>query len=941
MLRLSGRLNNDAAGVVKKLAANENSRKVQLFPSTSPLCPTSLLLLNTQSLRYGERSHREMRQKNYFHDPFFGLKGLDPRPTSVATEIVDTEWDEEDEDIDIVSEIEDDDPDSPRISLNSSGQPSVTTLSSYEEAQTPRSSRAREVYPFSFDNAKPVQGPRGPHLFRASTTSSFEFQETLSLSPITPKTARPFEADHRFPLTYEPPPPRSRNSPFQFTHEKLDPGNLVLWSPEKVAQWMLNAGIEVPVAEKFVENDINGAILITLKFEDLKELSIQSFGVRTKVWEEIHKLRDSEAAAALSPRPETPIEDEESKEVRRERRRERKEEEEEELEGGAVERSQSVKRSKSLKRGQSKKKPAHEDIISPLESVSIVGIEQMMPKPHHCSKGENCKKYQRQQRMIEAFKRDHPFVDLEQGGIIMVAGDPGNPATAPALNRPSSTEALRPMSDAVPSVVASSDVLGPGMAPFQYLQEAALRNLQTRDPQDNVRQFLDFQHQEGDSACTSEVPPTPPFEILPTAAAAAARATPHEGLRALPKLSIPGQQQQQQQTSLQRHSQQLRGIANHSTPQPSQYPQRMDRAEAKSPELHNAPYRFGTPFSDMDVPLTAVPLGPVARDASQSVPPDMNYRAGPMISRSQSRSSRRPSFQIMAPVEEDSITTPIARQGHRYTRSNFNTISPRSGSSPKVPSRPQQPLQAPPRPQYPWSPPSTRTAFERTLPSSTSTSALSPPTVKDAEGITYQGPVKKRKTRMLRHEWHDQYATLKGTRLALHQNVETARQQHHHHHNAQHKHSALEYIDIDDYAIACSSLSTGSKLNAAFKAMSISRSKNSNNAADPDSVAAFSFQLIPQDPSALLKGAAGRLRKRESQSQSQSQSVGAGPPTTTTTTTTSPPGFEGAVNGTGKTHHFAVKSRDERIDWMRELMLAKALRQKGEGFEVSVNGNMI
>lgn len=57
-----------------------------------------------------------MRQKSHFHDPFFGLKGLDPRPTSVATEIVDTEWDEED---DIVSEIEDDDPNSPRISLNS------------------------------------------------------------------------------------------------------------------------------------------------------------------------------------------------------------------------------------------------------------------------------------------------------------------------------------------------------------------------------------------------------------------------------------------------------------------------------------------------------------------------------------------------------------------------------------------------------------------------------------------------------------------------------------------------------------------------------------------------------------------------------------------------------------------------------------------------------
>ncbi|XDG10080.1 hypothetical protein ABKA04_009695 [Annulohypoxylon sp. FPYF3050] len=851
-----------------------------------------------------ERSRREMRQKNTFHDPFFGLKGLDPRPTSIATEIVDTEWDEEE---DTISEIEDDDPDSPRISLNSSGQPSVTTLSSYEEAQTPRSSRAREVYPFDFDS-KPVEGPRGPHLFRASTTSSFnsfEYQSTLTLSPVTPKTARPFEADHRFPLTYEPPPPKARNSPFQFTHEKLNPGELSLWSPEKVAQWMLNAGIEIPVAEKFVENDINGAILITLKFEDLKELSIQSFGVRTKVWEEIHVLRDSKAAAeaaAASPRPETPIEDEEAKEVRRERRRERKEE------PNGAPRDESAKRSRSVKRNPSRRKPAHEDIISPLESVSIVGIEQMMPKPHHCSKGENCSKYKRQQRMIEAFKKDHPFVDIEQGGIIMIAGDPGNPETAPAINRPSSTEALRPMSDAVPSVIASSDVLGPGMPPFQYLQEAALRNLQMRDPQDNVRQFLNFQHQHGDESSSAEVPPTPPFEVpaIGTATTTPSPRTPHEGLRALPKLAIPGQQTNpvQQQLQAQRHSQQLRSA--NQTPQPSHYPQRMDRVEALSPDLHNAPYRFGTPFSDMDVPLTAVPLGPVARDASQSVPPDMNYRAAPQISRSQSRASRRPSFQVMAPVEEDS-TTPVARvYGHRYTHS----VSPKTSSPPKIPSR-QQPLQAPPRPQYPWSPPSTRTAFERSMGPIATQAA--PSAVKDAEGITYAGPVKKRKTRMLRHEWHDHYATLKGTRLALHKDAET-------------RSRALEYIDIDDYAIACSSLSTGSKLNAAFKAMSITRSKNAS-AADPDSVAAFSFQLIPQND--VSKALGGRLRKRES------QSIGAGP------LMPSPPGIEGAANGTGKTHHFAVRSRDERIDWMRELMLAKALKQKGEGFEVSVNGNMI
>ncbi|CAJ2501055.1 Uu.00g039080.m01.CDS01 [Anthostomella pinea] len=823
-----------------------------------------------------ERMHNEMRQKSRLHDPFFGLKGLEPRPTSIATEIVDTDWDEED----MVSEIEeDDDINSPRVSLNSSGQQSATTLSSYDEAHTPRSSRTREAYPFEYEPAKPVEGPRGPHLFRSSTTSSsnsFYYQEALSLSPITPKTARPYECDLRYPLTYDP-LPRSRTSPYQFTHEKLEPTELAMWSPHKVAQWMLNAGIELPAAEKFVENDINGAILITLKFEDLRELHIQSFGVRTKVWEEIHVLRDRKE---MSPRPDTPIEDEESKEVRRERRRVEKEE------TGEFERCPSLKRSKSLKRSQSRRKPSHEDIISPMESVSIVGIEQMMPKPHHCSKGENCSKYRRQQRMIEAFKKDHPFVDTDQGGIIMVAGNPGNPETAPAINRPSSTEALRPFSEAVPSVVASSDVLGPGIPALQYLQEAALRNLQTQDPQDNVRQFLDFQHQQPDeSGCSSEAPPTPHFEVYPGVQA------PHERLRALPKLAIPGQQQHAQ-----RQSSQQPGPSNLRN---SFVPYRMDRAEALSPDLQTpvGPYRFGTPFSDMDIPLTAVPLGPIARDASQSVPPDMGYHAAPVNRINPSRASHRPSLQIMAPVvEDDASTTPIART---TPKPPSPSLALRFSPPPRVPTRPQHPLQAPPRAQYPWS--------------SAAQALQAQPNAVVAEGVAYQGPVKKRKTRMLRHEWHDQYAVLKGTQLALHKDAAAAGA----------RERSLEYIDIDDYAIACSSLNSTSRLNAAFKAMSISRSKQAGVSAD-DSVAAFSFQLIPQD----LQGVGARLRNHRR----ESRSIGSGPLTG---------GLEGGFNGTGKTHHFAVKSRDERIDWMRELMLAKALKQKGEGFEVSVNGNMI
>ncbi|KAK6205793.1 DNA-binding transcriptional regulator ume6 [Pestalotiopsis sp. IQ-011] len=818
-----------------------------------------------------------MQQRSRTHDSFFGMKGPEPRPSSIATEIVDTDWDEDE----IISDIEEEeDPNSPRLSLNSSGQQSVTTLSSYEEVQTPRSSRARNGFPFEFD-FKQVEGPRGPHLFRMSSTStqSFEIQDALSLSPITPKAPRPVETEFRFQLAQEPVPQRSRSAPIQFSRENLDQYDLPEWSPEMVAQWMLNADVEASVAEKFIENDINGEILITLKSEDMKELGISSFGMRTAVWNHICELIKSKPE---SPRPETPIEDEECKEVRRERRKlERCEEED-----------------VRPRRGHSKRrlnKPSHEDIISPLESVSIVGIEQVMPKPHKCSKGENCKTYRRQQRMIDQFMKEHPFADTN-GGRILVAGDPGNAATAPALNRQPSTEALRPMSDAVPSVVASSDVLGPGagMGPFQYLQEATLRNVQHRDPQDNVRQFLEFQQ---GATNAGEVPPTPPFELYPQTKA------PHEGLRSLPKLSIPGAPQtasQQQRPSNLRQS---------------WVPYAMDRAEALSPDLATpvAPYRFGSPFSEMDVPVTSVPIGPVARDASQSVPPDMSYRAGPITAvpvRSMSRASRRPSFQVMAPLQENSATSPTARVASPTSPSSKRSSLQRSPPKASSAARPgqQKPLQAPPRAQYPWSTNQHANLFG-SLDGAVSGQSPHP---RD-EGVTHQGPVRKRKTKMLRHEWHDQYATLKGTRLAIHKDAVT-------------RDRTLEYVDIDDYAIACSTLASGGKLNAAFKAMSISRADKNGAGNKDDPVAAFSFQLIPQGRDAF----GARLKKRES------IGSGAGP----LSAGGAAPASEG-VNGTGKTHHFAVKSRDERIDWMRELMLAKALRQKGEGFEVSVNGNMI
>ncbi|KAK3310589.1 uncharacterized protein B0T15DRAFT_489262 [Chaetomium strumarium] len=850
-----------------------------------------------------ERPRQEMQEKTRPREVFFSAARVKDRPYSVYTEFMESDTEiehgDDQEDSDVYSEFGDlegieDGECSPRISIGSSGQPSFTTLSTYDEVQTPRSLRHRP-FPFEPESKQQIEGPRGPHLFRSSLASeqSIELQHALSLSPITPKEPHMMDFHLQNVHLTNLPKKRRNTGPFQFTDEELDTSDLPSWTPEKVAQQMLNAGVELSAAERFVENDINGAILVTLKFEDLKELGIPSFGVRTAIWDEIHKMRNLKKP---EPMPETPIEDEPDKAVKRELRRQ---------ESNASGRKQ-------------KPRLKVNDVISPLESVSIVGIEQVLPKPHHCSKGENCPKWKRNKKLMEQFKKEHPFIN--DNGIIMIAGDPGNPETAEAIVP--SDEMFRPVSDAVPSVVASSDVMGPGnLPPLQYLQEATLRSIQARDPQENVRQFLDFQRPHLNAS--SEVPPTPPFEISPRGSQKA----PHSGLRSLPKLSIPSQPavappRREPQSAQARSARPVSKVI------PSF--REMSPSSDEATPTPTAPYRFGTPFSEMDIPVTVTEIPAPSRDFSQSVPPDMNYRHNPAPPRSMSRNTiRRPSFPVMPALDENSILSP-------GTQSSNRSFSNRVG---------QRPLQPPPRIQYPWTQ-TQRPTLEKAVPPALGTAAgttdaaanggvktvniggrLSPisdkPQFVDMTGgnaISYQGLMRKRKTKMLRHEWHEHFFKLRGTRLTMHKDAAAANMN-----------KTLEYIDIDDYAIACSGMASGSKLNAAFKAMHIRRGSDDAKSKD---VAAFSFQLIPQDG---VKGGV-KLKKRES---ALPGGLAGGAGMNGSNASLAAPAIDGAVNGTGKTHHFAVKSRDERIDWMRELMLAKARKQKGEGFEVSVNGNMI
>ncbi|RDA92644.1 hypothetical protein CP533_1438, partial [Ophiocordyceps camponoti-saundersi (nom. inval.)] len=813
-------------------------------------------------------------------------KAYSHRPVSVATEFVDSDWDEE-----IVSDAEDN---SPRVSLQSLklGQPSITTVSSYDEAPTPRSSTGGGGYIETLVDACPkqIQGPRGPHLFRSSTDPAFLDEEyTLSLSPLVPHHSydEPLEKLPERPVTLP------QGSPVQKVGSKLPSSSLASWTPEMVAQFMIDAGFDVSVADRFIENDINGEIVLTLKFEDLRELDISSFGIRTRVWHQIQSMRDSRPS---TPRPSTPIEDVPSREARKEAR--------------AASRAETELQRRQSSRQRHRRKPSagHDDGVMPTDPVSIIGIEQVVPKAHHCSKGEKCSKWKRQQRAIDEFQKAHPNVDVNAGGTVLIFGDAGNPETAKAMKAEQDFH-QRPLSDAVYSVAASSDVFGPsGRPPMQqyHLQEAALRDVRCRDAQDNVRQFLNFQYQQHNGG-VNEVPPTPPFVLVPSAAAVAS--SPHCGLRRLPKLSIPGKASSLRRPSL------AQLFPEQMSQGPSSSPCGGETSVSYSPDVVES-RRLASPFSELDVPVTVVQAGPVARNVSQSVPPDLGHRASPPSSgaghvRSQSRVSvRRPSFPVLPSLDEHKAVSSMASKSPR-AKTPSGKSSGRSSSA-------QQPLQAPPRFNYPWSPVDGTTAAERTLPPNhtTTTPTVQPNSQGDrsVEGISFQGPMRKRKMRLFRHEWQDAYFTIRGTRLNMHKDSREVDR-------------TLEYIDIDDYAIACSNLASSSKLSAAFKAMHLSSSSSSSwhSRGKSDPISAFSFQLIPQDKEAT----GSRLRKRES---SALNAAGGGESWSTD---------PAAVNGTGKTHHFAVKSREERIDWMRELMLAKALKQKGEGFEISVNGNMI
>jgi len=151
------------------------------------------------------------------------------------------------------------------------------------------------------------------------------------------------------------------------------------------------------------------------------------------------------------------------------------------------------------------------------------------------------------------------------------------------------------------------------------------------------------------------------------------------------------------------------------------------------------------------------------------------------------------------------------------------------------------------------------------------------------DSTTHVGWMQKRKNKILRHDWIRNHYRLAGTQLSMHTSA-----------LAEDK-KALATIDVDDYFVSCSNPGGNSKIAAALKALHISTPGKAPFETP------YGFQLVPAADKGKRAMAARDL----------------------------------------KTHHFAVAAKEERVDWMREVMLAKAMKQKNEGYSVTVNGQLM
>ena len=723
---------------------------------------------------------------------------------------------------------------------------------------------------------------------------------------------------------------------------KIEDEDIRNWSAQHVAAWMFNVGFENDIIEKFALHDINGAVLLDLKFEDLRDLDVASYGKRRQLWTEILDLR---AEGGYSPNNEKLLADIEKyytsdttlSRNSSERRR----------------RSEYQQRPLSMSHG-----PHQTDCsMEPEPTPQCSTKDELIPRPHRCSKGEKCSKWKQQKSMLEEVDKQHgPNTPPSESSRVF--GD----------FRPIS---LRPYSSESGGANASNVIcVNDDQRSIVELDSRSVYNT----PAPSIKE-LDTdptpRTQQPANAASADIP----RPLSPSLSTGLRPGHPPRGssLQGLPRLSIPPppiSPLRQASPSGLRSPRTLSPFQKTRSPMSPALPPtispvmlpsspttgfRRRSPSSESPSLkHPSPsfHRLRSPASESEL---AAPLSPPQQSANSaepvsaptrtnhtlrpaasldSVPKRRDFAPLPTVRESHGTSSpKTPRTKNTKPLLSKPlpVTPPQSTHGSRTSSETHISSSPDPSSTRTTP-EPAQSTQDDPRPQAaspcpsdatlvnPFPPPTPTlsrkpSAKLSTTPTSSTSEAPKPcPPLNYGPETIRTGWVRRRRARLWRHEWQPAHVRLTPTRLTLHASARPEDT------------DPIETIDVDDYAVACSSVSNGSKLAAAMR--SVGNIGTLGGKIMVDGGECFVWQLVPATVAGERAPGTGRS--------SSNGSIPASANPVLNTIEEDP--CTGTVGGGGggckkgrdalRTYHFAVKTRDERIDWMREVMLAKALRQR-------------
>ncbi|KAL7274870.1 hypothetical protein RUND412_002213 [Rhizina undulata] len=799
-----------------------------------------------------------------------------------------------------------------------------------------------QLPPMSYEN-RPTLGPKGPHLFRSFSTShatniphiripsqDFDMPSTPSeslspaspMSPITPpsKAVEVFEPQI-LPEQHDEHYQESRYESEIYAKDELSASfhfeDVRSWSPRQVCAWMTERGFEQELVEKFRRNDISGSILSDLKWEDLKELDIQSFGKRYELWTATQILCGRTASFPPSESP--PRSYSTASRVSSARSN-----------GSPTLNQSQMSRVPSLL-PRSERSQKQELISEEIESSADEAPRQVRPQVRKRSKRTQAR-MPRRQFSVESIATDIEF-ETEGDSINYI----NHLRYVPSVENVQEVR-RRKGSDTEGALPYDSISVRSGR---RRCRRHAEHSSEPRKPHrcskgDRCRKHgkMSGSHKRSRSPehgmiVIATTPSIADISALPSFQSSAEDRVTRPGSMAAASVlassdvlgPIQGRDIKLKETTLReigrmdplenvkqfltmQHLQHLEEHRESPPPVPTKSAEDLARAQRSTvmpPTPAATPIPTLFPRHDSGMPASRpipIPLPTPAPTCSPSPSPPMRSmtpslglrtqgmeRAAPPNLNSQSPISRTKTphnmwIRTTTPFSEADVPVPTAtpvnvrsqsqsvppdmrfRQSHTASVQFLQSIPSRRGTQSTVAGTRPTPL------------------YMTSVDENAEWEAIEEEEVKMAPSPhtrTHSGWMKKRRTNWFRHEWPDYHFVLKGTRLGYAKNIAAGEE--------------AGFIEMDDYSVACSA-NASTKLAAAFKSSLFGKKKG-----DLASNAYF-FQLVPA-------------------SERKGKSLG------------------------GKVHYFAVGSREERIDWMRELMLAKAIKQKKAGFEVEVNGQRI